>query len=83
MDAGVLKSDLHSCLQMAREALLWKLEDLSEYEVRRPMVRTGTNLLGILKHVATVVRGPTPMPPSKHSIWTRSVRCRGGRRTDA
>ncbi|HEY5187359.1 MAG TPA: DinB family protein [Actinomycetes bacterium] len=54
MDSGVVKSDLHLYLQAAREALLWKLDDLSEYDVRRPMVRTGTNVLGIVKHVATV-----------------------------
>jgi uncharacterized damage-inducible protein DinB len=54
MDAGDVKGDLHRYLQVGREALLWKLDDLSEYDVRRPMVRTGTNLLGIVKHVATV-----------------------------
>lgn len=46
------KSDLHRYLQIAREALLWKLEGLSEYDVRRPMTPTGTNLLGLIKHVA-------------------------------
>jgi hypothetical protein len=51
------KDDLHHYLQVAREALLWKLEGLSEYEVRRPMVPTGTNLLGIVKHVASVEAG--------------------------
>ena len=51
------KSDLHRYLQEAREALLWKLDGLSEYDIRRPMVRTGTNLLGIIKHVALVELG--------------------------
>jgi uncharacterized damage-inducible protein DinB len=51
------KADLHRYLQIAREALLWKLEGLSEYDVRRPMVPTGTNLLGIVKHVASVEAG--------------------------
>ncbi len=51
------KTDLHRYLKVAREALLWKLEGLSEYEVRRPMVPTGTNLLGIVKHVASVAAG--------------------------
>jgi len=54
MDAVVVKSDLHRYLQEGREALLWKLEGLSDYAIRRPMVRTGTNLLGIVKHVASV-----------------------------
>ena len=44
-------------LQAAREALLWKLDGLSEYDVRRPMVPTGTNLLGLIKHVASVAVG--------------------------
>ncbi len=48
------KADLHRYLQLAREALLWKLDGLSEYEIRRPMVPTGTNLLGLVKHVASV-----------------------------
>src|ERR1700691_1430161 len=51
------KADLHRYLQTAREALLWKLEGLSEYDVRRPMVPTGTNLLGLVKHVASVEFG--------------------------
>jgi uncharacterized damage-inducible protein DinB len=48
------KADLRRYLQAAREALLWKLEGLSEYDVRRPMVPTGTNLLGLVKHVASM-----------------------------
>jgi Protein of unknown function (DUF664) len=51
------KADLRRYLQAAREALLWKLEGLSEYDVRRPMVPTGTNLLGLVKHVASVEAG--------------------------
>jgi hypothetical protein len=57
MDAADPKADLHHYLQIARGALLWKLEGLSEYDVRRPMTPTGTNLLGILKHVASVEAG--------------------------
>src|SRR4026209_737869 len=48
------KQDLHRYLQAARDALLWKLDGLSEYDVRRPLVPTGTNLLGLVKHVASV-----------------------------
>ncbi|GHA07514.1 hypothetical protein GCM10010329_32800 [Streptomyces spiroverticillatus] len=47
-----LKRDLHQYLKSAREALLWKAEGLSEYDVRRPLTPTGTNLLGLLKHLA-------------------------------
>ncbi|GAA3072877.1 DinB family protein [Pseudonocardia yunnanensis] len=51
------KEHLHRYLQVAREALLWKLDGLSEYDVRRPMTPTGTNLLGLVKHVASVELG--------------------------
>jgi hypothetical protein len=51
------KADLHRYLQDAREALLWKLEGLSEYDVRRPLVLSGTNLLGLVKHVTGVELG--------------------------
>ena len=52
--------------------MLWKLDGLSDYDVRRPMTPTGTNLLGLVKHVASVEAGylgevfsrrfPEPMP---------------------
>jgi len=48
------KADLVHYLQEARGAVLWKLDGLSEYDVRRPMTSTGTNLLGLLKHLANV-----------------------------
>ncbi|MFD0031188.1 DinB family protein [Streptomyces sp. NPDC055059] len=51
------KTDLHFYLQSARDALLWKLDGLSEYDVRRPLTPTGTNLLGLVKHVASVELG--------------------------
>jgi hypothetical protein len=51
------KEHLHMYLRRDREALLWKLEGLSEYDVRRPLVPTGTNLLGLVKHVASVAAG--------------------------
>jgi uncharacterized damage-inducible protein DinB len=51
------KAELHHYLTRARDALLWKLDGLSEYDVRRPMVPTGTNLLGLVKHVASVAAG--------------------------
>ena len=50
-------ADLQRYLQIAREALLWKLDGLSEYDIRRPLVPTGTNLLGLVKHVASVEAG--------------------------
>ena len=41
----------------ARDALLWKLDGLSEYDIRRPLTPTGTNLLGLVKHLASVELG--------------------------
>ncbi|MGC2999256.1 DUF664 domain-containing protein [Streptomyces sp. G35A] len=51
------KTDLHFSLRSARDALLWKLEGLSEYDIRRPLTPTGTNLLGLVKHAAGVELG--------------------------
>ena len=48
------KETLVHYLQGARDALVWKLEGLSEYDVRRPLTPTGTNLLGLVKHAAGV-----------------------------
>jgi uncharacterized damage-inducible protein DinB len=48
------KAILKNYLQEGRDALLWKLENLSEYDLRRPLVPTGTNLLGLLKHVTAM-----------------------------
>ena len=72
MELEGTKADLHRYLQVGRDALVWKLEGLSEYDIRRPMTPTGTNLLGIVKHVASVEAGylgevlgrafPEPMP---------------------
>jgi hypothetical protein len=51
------KADLQRYLQTAREVMLWKLDGLPEYDIRRPMVPTGTNLLGLVKHLASVEFG--------------------------
>jgi uncharacterized damage-inducible protein DinB len=51
------KAVLLRYLQIARDVLLWKLDGLSEYDIRRPLVPTGTNLLGLVKHVASVESG--------------------------
>lgn len=66
------KEDLQRYLRRGRDVLLWKLEGLSEYDMRRPMVATGTNLLGLVKHMAGVESGyfgevfgrpfPEPLP---------------------
>ena len=52
MDDDVVKAHLHQKLRAAREALVGKLDGLSEFDIRRPMTPTGTNLLGLVKHNA-------------------------------
>jgi hypothetical protein len=47
------KDYLHNQLRVTRQALVWKLDGLSEYDIRRPLTVTGTNLLGLVKHLAT------------------------------
>jgi len=51
------KETLVEYLQSARDAMVWKVEGLSEYDARRPMTPTGTNLLGLVKHLASVELG--------------------------
>jgi hypothetical protein len=45
------KEYLHSDLRELRGAMLFKLEGLSEAEIRRPLTASGTNLLGLVKHL--------------------------------
>jgi hypothetical protein len=47
------KEHLLGDLRWIRQALLWKLDGLSDYDIRRPLTPTGTNLLGLVKHLAT------------------------------
>lgn len=51
------KATLLRYLQAKRTAILWKLDGLSEYDLRRPLTPTGTNLLGVVKHLALVELG--------------------------
>jgi uncharacterized damage-inducible protein DinB len=51
------KAELLRYLQDARDAMLWKLDGLSEYDIRRPLVPTGTNLLGLVKHLTAAEEG--------------------------
>ncbi len=53
MDEDFAKEYLHSDLRDIREVMLWKLDGLSEYDIRRPLTSTGTNLLGLVKHLST------------------------------
>jgi len=51
------KDTLVEYLQSARDAIVWKVEGLSDYDARRPLTPTGTNLLGLVKHLASVELG--------------------------
>lgn len=51
------KAILLRYLDQARDVMVWKLDGLSEYDIRRPMTPTGTNLLGLVKHLAHVELG--------------------------
>ena len=48
----VAKEFLHEELRDLRKAVVWKLDGLGEYDVRRPLTVTGTNLLGLVKHLS-------------------------------
>ena len=52
-----MKKILHGYLQTARDVVVWKMDGLSEYDIRRPLVPSGTNLLGIVKHLTCVELG--------------------------
>ncbi|MBB5791797.1 DinB family protein [Jiangella mangrovi] len=47
-----VKTELHLELRQKRAELLSRLDGLSEYDLRRPLTPTGTNLLGLAKHLA-------------------------------
>jgi hypothetical protein len=49
-----LKSTLHDKLREARAALLSSVDGVGEYDARRPMTPSGTNLLGLVKHLVGV-----------------------------
>jgi hypothetical protein len=52
MDDAFAKEYLHNDLRDVRSVMLWKLDGLSEYDIRRPLTATGTNLLGLVKHLS-------------------------------
>jgi hypothetical protein len=86
-----LKVDLHEYLRSGRNVMLWKLDGLTEYDVRRPLVPTGTNLLGLVLHVASTETGyfgsvfgrpfPEPLPwmddgEPNGDMWVRATETR-------
>jgi Protein of unknown function (DUF664) len=76
-----LKRELHSALKATRSAVLSRLNGLSEYDLRRPMTPTGTNLLGLVKHLGSLEyaylgaafgrAAPEPLPwwVEDDSVW--------------
>jgi len=61
MRLGPLTGSEKECLQFSlnrhRDAVLWKLSGLDDEQLRRPMTSSGTNLLGLVKHLASVEYG--------------------------
>jgi hypothetical protein len=51
------KDELHEKLRIGRANMLANLVDLGEYDLRRPLTPTGTNLLGLVKHLAGLEYG--------------------------
>ncbi|MGN7190552.1 DinB family protein [Curtobacterium sp. MCBA15_004] len=76
-DAAMVKDTLHRYLRKHRAALLAKLDGLAERQARWPLTPTGTNVLGLVKHVAGVQAGylgtvfdrPLPDPPAWLESW--------------
>ena len=89
-DGEGVKAELHHYFRQGREALLWKLDGVPEYDARRPLTPTGTNLLGLVKHTAIVVArahrsspcsGTPTRTPTRRSTRSRSTppaTCPGG-----
>jgi uncharacterized damage-inducible protein DinB len=76
VDMGDPKTALHHYLQEARNALVWKLDGLSERDARLPRTPTGNNLLGLLKHCLNVEAGyfgvtfGREFPSPEELVWT-------------
>ena len=51
---GGEKESLHTSMQRCRSAVRWKVEGLDDEQLRRPMVPSGTSVLGLVKHLAAV-----------------------------
>jgi uncharacterized protein DUF664 len=75
-----LTDDLGRYLQEARDSVVRALDGLDEYDVRRPVVPSGTNLLGLVKHLTGIELGylgaavgrpsPVPLPwEDDGSVW--------------
>ncbi|MFE4516746.1 DinB family protein [Kitasatospora sp. NPDC056783] len=54
---GEEKESLRVALERHRDAVLWKVQGLDDEQLRRPMTPSGTNLLGLVKHLGGVELG--------------------------
>ena len=52
-----LTDDLRQYLQEGRDCVVRSLEGLPEYDARRPLVPSGSNLLGLVKHLTGIELG--------------------------
>ncbi|GAB3748378.1 DinB family protein [Microlunatus parietis] len=70
-----LKDELWAALRAARSKIIGRLDGLSEYDLRRPLTPTGTNLLGLVKHLAGEEYGylgeSFGRPPVERPTWFR------------
>ena len=70
-----LKAELLAPLRGSRAVMLAKVDGLSEYDRRRPLTPTGTNLLGLVKHLAGLEYGylgdSFGRPPIERPSWFR------------
>ena len=75
-----LTQELQRHLQGARDDVVRAVEGLSDYDARRPLVASGTNLLGLVKHLCGIELGylgasvgrpsPVPLPwEDDGSVW--------------
>jgi Protein of unknown function (DUF664) len=76
----MIADDLRHYLQESRDAMVRALDGLGDYDARRPLTPTGTNLLGLVKHLIGMEAGylgdcvgrpfPTPRPwPPDDDMW--------------
>ncbi|MEV4260445.1 DinB family protein [Kribbella sp. NPDC049584] len=70
-----MKDELLKALQGSRGVMLGKLDGVSEYDRRRPLTPSGTNLLGLVKHLAGMEYGylgeALGRPPIERPSWFR------------
>lgn len=52
-----IRADDHGYLQESRRQVVRCVDGLDEYSLRRPMTPTGTNLLGVVKHLIGIEAG--------------------------